>query len=101
MKVISSLVLVLIPKWLFLGYRKWCPQWNYLLFHLQDISTVQNVCHEETLKKEKVNQNKNKKVKHTFVKTFPTPFIQDNTSEAAKVFAEETQTFEGEEVTYL
>ena len=64
-----DLRVLVTPLWQLWDHRKWCPQRNYLLFYLQEISTeVQNVCHEEILREENVNQNKG--VKHTFDKTF-------------------------------
>ena len=64
---------------------------------------VENVCQEESLEEEKVNQNKEVKSfeeKNT-VKTFSPFFPLDISADIAKLCDEEIQTVEGEEVTYL
>ena len=64
---------------------------------------VENVCQEESLEEEKVNQKKEVKSfeeKNT-AKTFSPFFPQDIPADIAKLCDEETQTVEGEEVTYL
>ena len=64
---------------------------------------VENVCQEESLEEEKVNQKKEVKSfeeKNT-VETFSLFFPQDILADIAKLCDEETQTVEGEEVTYL
>ena len=60
---------------------------------------VENVCQEESLEEEKVNQNK--EVKSFEEKTLSLFFPQDIPADIAKFCDEETQTVEGEEVTYL
>ena len=87
--------------------QKWhlrYPGQNHLPFTFQDMSTdVENVCQEESLEEEKVNQNKEVKSfeeKNT-VKTFSPFFPQDISADIAKLCDEEIQTVEGEEVTYL
>ena len=59
---------------------------------------VENVCQEESLEEEKVNQKK--EVKKYCQKIFAV-FPQDIPADIAKLCDEETQTVEGEEVTYL
>ena len=64
---------------------------------------VENVCQEENLEEEKVNQNKKVKSfeEKKTAKTFSPFFPQDIPADIAKLCDEETQTVEGEEVTYL